>query len=95
MSEETPRAGLSRRDFIKGVVATGAVTSSAAYLFRATRLQGQPAAAGAGRGPSSEGWETCSTETRTDESHWFQVPGSRFQVRVQVPFSVRAVEINR
>jgi aerobic-type carbon monoxide dehydrogenase small subunit (CoxS/CutS family) len=35
--------GVSRRNFIKSVIATGAVASSAAYLFRATPLSGQPA----------------------------------------------------
>ena len=38
---------VSRRNFIKGVVAAGAVTSTSAYLFRTTTLHGQPAAAGA------------------------------------------------
>jgi aerobic-type carbon monoxide dehydrogenase small subunit (CoxS/CutS family) len=37
----------SRRNFIKGVIATGAVASSSAYLFRSTTLQGQPSAGGA------------------------------------------------
>jgi aerobic-type carbon monoxide dehydrogenase small subunit (CoxS/CutS family) len=37
----------SRRTFIKGVVAAGAVASSSAYLFRSTTLHGQPSAAGA------------------------------------------------
>src|SRR5437588_770739 len=45
MSEETP-TGFSRRNFIKGVVAAGAVASSSAYLFRSTLLHGQPAAGG-------------------------------------------------
>lgn len=31
---EAPRSGISRRAFIKGVIASGAVASSAAYLFR-------------------------------------------------------------
>jgi aerobic-type carbon monoxide dehydrogenase small subunit (CoxS/CutS family) len=43
MSEDAPN-GFSRRNFIKGVVAAGAVASSAAYLFRSTTLHGQPAA---------------------------------------------------
>ena len=43
MSEQGP-FGVSRRNFIKSVIATGAVASSAAYLFRATPLSGQPAA---------------------------------------------------
>jgi len=46
MTEETPQS-VSRRNFIKGVVAAGAVASSSAYLFRTTTLHGQPAAAGA------------------------------------------------
>jgi aerobic-type carbon monoxide dehydrogenase small subunit (CoxS/CutS family) len=46
MSEETPQS-VSRRNFIKGVVAAGAVASSSAYLFRTTTLHGQPSAAGA------------------------------------------------
>jgi aerobic-type carbon monoxide dehydrogenase small subunit (CoxS/CutS family) len=46
MAEETP-AHASRRNFIKGVVAAGAVASSSAYLFRTTTLHGQPSAAGA------------------------------------------------
>ena len=47
MAEETPPSGLSRRKFIKGVVASGAVASASGYLFRATMLHGQPSAAGA------------------------------------------------
>src|SRR6476661_8940965 len=46
MTENIPR-DLSRRNFIKGVVAAGAVASSSAYLFRTTTLHGQPAGAGA------------------------------------------------
>jgi aerobic-type carbon monoxide dehydrogenase small subunit (CoxS/CutS family) len=46
MSEETPQS-VSRRNFIKGVIAAGAVASSSAYLFRSTTLHGQPSAAGA------------------------------------------------
>ncbi len=46
MSEETPQSA-SRRNFIKGVIAAGAVASSSAYLFRSTTLHGQPSAAGA------------------------------------------------
>ena len=38
---------VTRRNFIKGVIAAGAVASSSAYLFRSTTLHGQPAAAGA------------------------------------------------
>ena len=48
MSEETPNnVTCSRRGFIKGVIAAGAVASSSAYLFRTTTLLGQPSAAGA------------------------------------------------
>ncbi len=43
-----PRA-VSRRDFIKGVIASGAAVSSAGYLFRASSLlHGQQSAAGGG-----------------------------------------------
>jgi len=43
--EGTPKA-VSRRRFIKGVVAGGAAVSSANYLFRASALQGQTSGAG-------------------------------------------------
>ena len=46
LSDETSLS-VTRRNFIKGVIAAGAVASTSAYLFRATTLQGQPAAAGA------------------------------------------------
>jgi aerobic-type carbon monoxide dehydrogenase small subunit (CoxS/CutS family) len=46
MSEETPQS-VSRRNFIKGVIAAGAVASSSAYLFRTATVHGQPSAAGA------------------------------------------------
>ena len=39
---------ISRRNFIKGVIATGAAVSSASYLFRASTVSGQTPAAGAG-----------------------------------------------
>ena len=42
-----PLDRVSRRDFIKGVIAGGAAVSSASYLFRASTLLGQ-AAGGAG-----------------------------------------------
>src|SRR6187431_2839732 len=45
MSEETSQS-VSRRGFIKGVIAAGAVASSSAYLFRTTPLLGQPSAPG-------------------------------------------------
>src|SRR5256714_11844108 len=37
----------TRRNFIKGVIAAGAVASSSAYLFRTATVHGQPSAAGA------------------------------------------------
>jgi len=43
---DEPRSAVSRRAFIKGVIAAGAAVSSAGYLFRATTLSGQPAPAG-------------------------------------------------
>jgi aerobic-type carbon monoxide dehydrogenase small subunit (CoxS/CutS family) len=43
MTEDMP-AHVSRRNFIKGVVAAGAVASSSAYLFRSTTVHGQPSA---------------------------------------------------
>jgi aerobic-type carbon monoxide dehydrogenase small subunit (CoxS/CutS family) len=42
---ETAR-GVSRRNFIKGVICGGAGVSSAGYLFRASRLFGQPGETG-------------------------------------------------
>ena len=39
---------ISRRSFIKGVIASGAAVSSASYLFRASTLQGQAPAGAAG-----------------------------------------------
>src|SRR5262245_57482997 len=45
MTENTP-SDASRRTFIKGVIAAGAVASSSAYLFRTTTLHGQPSGAG-------------------------------------------------
>ena len=45
---DAPKA-VSRRDFIKGVIASGAAVSSAGYLFRASSLlHGQQSAAGGG-----------------------------------------------
>src|SRR3954452_3488497 len=46
MTENTSES-VSRRGFIKGVIAAGAVASSSAYLFRTTPLHGQPSAPGA------------------------------------------------
>jgi len=47
LTEDTP-AHVSRRNFIKGVVAAGATVSSASYLFRTATLSGQSAAGAAG-----------------------------------------------
>ncbi len=47
MIEDTPKA-VSRRTFIKGVIAGGAAVSSASYLFRAAPVLGQTPAASAG-----------------------------------------------
>ena len=46
MPEEISQS-VSRRGFIKGVIAAGAVASSSAYLFRSATVHGQPTAAGA------------------------------------------------
>jgi aerobic-type carbon monoxide dehydrogenase small subunit (CoxS/CutS family) len=43
MAEDTSLS-TSRRTFIKGVIAAGAVTSTSAYLFRTATVHGQPAA---------------------------------------------------
>ena len=40
---EVPRSAVSRRAFIKGVIASGAAVSSAGYLFRASSVAGSPA----------------------------------------------------
>jgi aerobic-type carbon monoxide dehydrogenase small subunit (CoxS/CutS family) len=45
MSEETHNS-VTRRNFIKGVIATGAAVSSAAYVFRGNLLSGQGTAPG-------------------------------------------------
>src|SRR5215469_16240880 len=39
--EDQATRGVSRRNFIKGVIASGAAVSSASYLFRASSLSGQ------------------------------------------------------
>jgi aerobic-type carbon monoxide dehydrogenase small subunit (CoxS/CutS family) len=44
-TEDTP-SNVSRRNFIKGVIAAGAAASSATYLFRSTTVLGQSSAAG-------------------------------------------------
>src|ERR1700756_1304410 len=41
VSEDQATKGVSRRNFIKGVIAGGAIASSATYLFRASSLLGQ------------------------------------------------------
>ena len=48
MTEEilTPGSNVSRRNFIKGVIATGAAVSSAAYVFRGNPLSGQASTPG-------------------------------------------------
>src|SRR6266852_5820237 len=46
MTADTP-AHVSRRNFIRGVIAAGAAASTSAYLFRTTTVHGQPTAAGA------------------------------------------------
>src|ERR1700733_8108378 len=48
--EERVLKAVSRRDFIKGVISSGVVVSSASYLFRSSSiiLQGQQMAAGVG-----------------------------------------------
>jgi aerobic-type carbon monoxide dehydrogenase small subunit (CoxS/CutS family) len=43
ISEDTSNS-VSRRNFIKGVIAAGAAASTSAYLFRSTTVHGQPAA---------------------------------------------------
>jgi aerobic-type carbon monoxide dehydrogenase small subunit (CoxS/CutS family) len=42
-ANEAPRSGLSRRTFIKGVIAAGATVSSGYYLFRSSSVAGQSA----------------------------------------------------
>jgi aerobic-type carbon monoxide dehydrogenase small subunit (CoxS/CutS family) len=47
VSPDAPRAGVTRRAFIKGVIASGAVATSAAYLFRTSgEIFGQTSAPG-------------------------------------------------
>jgi aerobic-type carbon monoxide dehydrogenase small subunit (CoxS/CutS family) len=43
---DVSRAGVTRRAFIKGVIASGAVATSAAYLFRSSGILGQTSAPG-------------------------------------------------
>ena len=52
MTEETP-GNVTRRNFIKGVIAAGAAVSSASYLFRTTALSGQSSAPGTPGSPGS------------------------------------------
>jgi len=47
MTDDTPKP-VSRRNFIKGVIASGVAVSSSSYLFRASTLLGQAPAIGAG-----------------------------------------------
>jgi aerobic-type carbon monoxide dehydrogenase small subunit (CoxS/CutS family) len=44
---EQPESNVSRRNFIKGVIAAGAAVSSASYLFRTATVAGQQSSAGA------------------------------------------------
>src|SRR6187401_3334973 len=46
LTTQDPPSNTSRRNFIKGVIAAGAVASSSAYLFRTTPVLGQPSAPG-------------------------------------------------
>jgi aerobic-type carbon monoxide dehydrogenase small subunit (CoxS/CutS family) len=49
LPEESLLKAVSRRNFIKGVIASGVAVSSASYLFRASSIvQGQPLPAGVG-----------------------------------------------
>ena len=50
---EADQTGVSRRNFIKGVIAAGAAVSSASYLFRTTSLSGQSSAPGSPGSPGS------------------------------------------
>src|ERR1700693_5250185 len=52
---EADQTGVSRRNFIKGVIAVGAAVSSASYLFRTTSLSGQSSAPGSPGNPGSLG----------------------------------------
>jgi aerobic-type carbon monoxide dehydrogenase small subunit (CoxS/CutS family) len=54
MTEETP-GNVTRRNFIKGVIAAGAAVSSASYLFRTAGLSGQSSAPGGPGSPGSPG----------------------------------------
>ena len=47
ISDPEQRGGVSRRTFIKGVIATGATVSSAAYLFRSSGVFAEAPAQGA------------------------------------------------
>src|SRR6266851_9558948 len=50
---EADQAVVSRRNFIKGVIAAGAAVSSASYLFRTTALSGQSTAPGSPGSPGN------------------------------------------
>ena len=51
-TEETS-GNVTRRNFIKGVIAAGAAVSSASYLFRTTALSGQSSAPGSPGSPGN------------------------------------------
>ena len=53
-AEETS-GHVTRRNFIKGVIAAGAAVSSASYLFRTTSLSGQSSAPGSPGSPGNPG----------------------------------------
>ena len=53
--EEADQTRVSRRNFIKGVIAAGAAVSSASYLFRTTTLSGQSPGPGSPGHPGSLG----------------------------------------
>ena len=55
MTEDTPQ-NVTRRNFMKGVIAAGAVASSSAYLFRTTTLHGQPSHCGTVDGSGGLAW---------------------------------------
>ena len=67
MSDETSQS-VSRRGFIKGVIAAGAVASSSAYLFRTTPLLGPAVGARRGRAPHHAERERPGAPRRRDEA---------------------------
>jgi len=48
ITKDETQQNVTRRNFIKGVIAAGAAVSSAGYLFRTTSLSGQSSASGPG-----------------------------------------------